>query len=516
MTPTTNSIKPNSFLITFGGRVCLPLIAVCVLTGCSIQLLAATPHITLQSSRRQLGVKAARHHPPALYPQVVNVASYTHNTTWYAISAYMDMRPQRFGALPTVTFLSAGPSEDVIVRRSLFARVFLRSNGAFVVILECSTSGFEPIHHHDTQHAVTSVICSTGSSWNIFNRLADETLGACLVLDSKTFCDNASIIPIGIPPNYPGPLLPQQKIALCVPGVRGGLYSKSFRFFTQYYRSLGVDSIYIYMAVPGYELAKEIENAAAKSDPQVVILPWCIQRGASYKCTPGQPIINDTRFLGFAGTNFAQLLAHQDCLYRAIGAYRWVVFVDLDEYILPMTSEIRTLHDLASASYATGDDPPAEIVIRSALYESCLPGERDHPSVPISHDIDSTSLPGMPRPLWSAARVSDFFPKSAYRTKFMCDPLGCDRLGVHFTLTMFCQRYPNVTMSTCNSFEAPINTSHVHHARARPRVRFGVSDISDISDLSESQPTCSDVHGVQEIDWTITNRAITIIRNGSF
>jgi hypothetical protein len=478
---------------------CLTLIVVCALTAGSFHV---PSHI--KSIRREVDVTPARHQPPALYPQVANIASYAHNTTWYAISAYMDMRPQSFGALPSLTFLSAGPTEDVKTRRSMFTRVFLRSNGAFVVLLECSTTGFERRHHHDTQHAVTTVICSTGSSWHVFKRLADEPLSACFVLDSESFCDHASAVPIGTPPNYPGPLLPQEKIALCVPGVRGDLYSESFRFFTQYYRSLGVDTMYIYMARPGYEIATEIENAAAKGEPEIVILPWCMQRGASYKCPPGQPIINSTRWFGFAGTNFAQLLAHQDCLYRSIGAFRWVVFVDLDEYIVPTTSKIRNLHDIATASYETGDDPPAEIVIRSAFYASCLPDLRDNSSVPLSPEIDLTTLEALPTILWSAARVSEIFPKSAYRSKYMCDPLRCDRLGVHYTFTMFCQRYSNVTMSTCKSNEAPIATARVHHARVRPR------------NPNVSAPRCSDIKGTQDIDWTMTNRAIDIIRSGDF
>jgi hypothetical protein len=206
--------------------LCLLLIVVGALTACLFHLLPS--HI--KSISREHGVKPARHHPPALYPQVVNVASYAHKTTWYAISAYMDMRPQRFGALPSVTFMSTGPAEDVKTRRPMFARVFLRRSGAFLVLLECSTTGFDGAHHHDTQHAVTSVLCSTGNSWHVFKRLADEPLGACLVHDSDSFCDHASVVPIGTPPNDPGPLLEGEKIALCVPGVRGDLCSNSFRF----------------------------------------------------------------------------------------------------------------------------------------------------------------------------------------------------------------------------------------------------------------------------------------------
>jgi hypothetical protein len=123
----------------------------------------------------------------------------------------------------------------------------------------------------------------------------------------------------------------------------------------------------------------------------------------------------------------------------------------------------------------------------------------------LSHEIDSTTLSELPMPLWSAARVSDFLSNAgAWRTKFMCDPLRCDRLGVHFTLNMFCQRYPNITTTSCKSIEPPITTGLVHHARARPR------------NPNVSPPICSDVEGLQEIDWTMTNRAIKIIRSGDF
>jgi hypothetical protein len=498
----STSIKPASLRfrsgVNFDGVFLSIVLAACVLTGCALQLVLPYQGGDTKSPSREYEVKAARHYPPALYPQVENAGFYAHNTTWYVISAYIDMRPERFGALPALTFLSAGPSEGVKQRRTLFARVFSQSNGAVIALLECSTSGFDGQHHHDTQHAVTSVICSTGSSWIAFKRLADKPLDACLQLDPKAFCDIASRVPIGTPQNYPLPLLPQQDIALCIPGVRGDIYRKSFRFFTDHYSSLRVDSIFVYMTRPGYDLAQEIENAAARSKPRLVILPWCMQRGASYKCKPGQPVIQNARWFGFAGTNFGQLLMHQDCLFRSIGAYRWVLFVDLDEYIVPMTSTTANLHDLALASYAVGDDPPAEIVIRSAFYESCLPDQRDHPSVALSANVDATALPDLPAPLWSAARVSEIFSKGTWRTKFMCDPLGCDRLGVHFALSMFCQRYPNVTTSACKSVEVPITAGVVHHARAASSVH--------------GEPlACSDVNGIQEIDWTLTNRALKIV-----
>lgn len=57
--------------------------------------------------------KEGRYYAPGLYPQVPKVFNFTHNTTWYATSAYIDMRPQIYNEPPSVVIIAAGRAKGL-------------------------------------------------------------------------------------------------------------------------------------------------------------------------------------------------------------------------------------------------------------------------------------------------------------------------------------------------------------------------------------------------------------------
>lgn len=301
-----------------------------------------------------------RYFSPALYPQVVDVRNFSHNAAWYAVSAYIDMRPQAYGDTPAVTIVTGGPVAEVRAGANWFARLFILRSGAFVTSLECDRTKYAPPDQHTSIHAAAAVVCKTSGYWQRLQSISDD-LGVCIVRSPKKFCDIASIVPVGKPPLYPKYPLPwaqsyldsdgrrtnQQdeaekdyhvgkgRIAACVPGVITDQYAPTLRFWLKYYREMGVDTAHIYMHSPGYEferIAEAIvaEQAAGRSRhlARLVLLPWCMQLGASYRCRKGQPTIPLSGYDEFVASNHGQILAHQDCLFRSLGTFRWAVFVD--------------------------------------------------------------------------------------------------------------------------------------------------------------------------------------------
>lgn len=462
-----------------------------------------------------------------LYPQISGLRNTTHNNTWYVISAYIDMRPLAYGQTPSVTLVSAGPTDKVKAGASWFAYIVTLHTRIHVTHLQCEVAHYSLAHQDSTTHVVATIACAAAGKWESIRNLPQE-LGVCLVASLDVICDATSIIPVSIPPRYPKypyqwadqyieagskaenrpkRAIPAEieyregrgRIAICVPGVRGDQYVETFPFFLEYYHRLGVDAVFLYMHQPGSAFVDLVSKIITQQDlgetgrPELIVLPWCIQVGATFGCKQAQPKIQSTGSYGVAGSNYGQYLAHQDCLHRAFGAYRWVVYVDLDEFILPRQIEVSNLHDLIGRSLqGSPKHAPAEIRFRSAFYETCLPSVAENASVAISPSIRwniSDVCARVPKPMCSVSRISGIFGTNV-RSKFICDPFGCDGVGVHKAASNFCARGTNKNMTpawhlACETVIASPQDAILHHARVKP-------------------PDCRHSH-VQDIDWTILN-----------
>jgi hypothetical protein len=318
------------------------------------------------------------------------------------------------------------------------------------------------------------------------------------------------------------------RIAMCIPGVRGDDYASSIEFFLRYYRKLGVDTVNLYMHSPGSQFAKIVETIAsdqqldtAKDFPRVVLLPWCLQLGASYKCQQGRAVAPLPGYFDFVGTNHGQLLAHQDCLFRSIGSFRWVLFVDLDEYVVPKSSQLLNLHDLiAKRALQNQGLAPSELTLRTAFYENCSPSESGKITVPLSPSIPQANLSILPRRAWAAARVSRVYPKLV-RTKFLCNPHECDRVAVHFDASKLSNRSDLAGRApywpiSGKTVVVPEHDAIIHHVRANarpPSERETIITHDRVRHGSEMETAleCHLVPGVQEQDWSMTNFVINVL-----
>jgi len=503
---------------------------------CQFSVIRGSIWVTLETSVKHAAetipsssADAGRRYPPILYPQLSGTnGGLPHNDTWYAISANVDMRLLAYGQPPPVTLVVAGPLAELRAGRNWYARIVILRTGATVAHATCHIPYNAREHELITTHATAIVACADVATWTKMRGVSDE-IGVCLVPDADTECHLSSIVPVGVPPRYPlypyawadrylgGDITPNEhtagfkhaeseyregrgRIALCVPGVRGDQYVASFPFFLDHYHRMGVDAVFLYMHQPGARFVSLVnsitgqqESGTDKGRPNLVILPWCLQRGATFGCKPRQAMIESPGYWDVTGPNHGQSLAHQDCLFRAFGTYRWVVYVDLDEFILPQRTNVLNLRDLVGASlrgrprYA-----PAEIQFRSAFYKTCLP---DNTSVAISSSInlDNRDIINLPWPMWAAARVSEIF-RQKVRSKFMCDPFGCDGVGVHYAIKPFCARRARNASSTwfeaCDFMVAPIKDAIIHHTRVERGGR-------------DQMTQCSYMRGVHELDWTM-------------
>lgn len=464
------------------------------------------------------------------------------------------MRPQVYGEPPAVSIVAAGPIEEVRLGSTWYARLFVLRTGAVITGLNCGITKNNPMDQHSSQHGDATVICKLAiQQWRDLRSMADE-LGVCMIRNrDDAFCDISSIIPVGVPPRYPKFPLPwadryvsndasrtksvihkeldylagKGRIAMCVPGVRGDAYATSLEFFLKYYRKMGVDTVNMYMHSPGNTFARIAESIAAqqatasKTDmPQLVLLPWCVQLGATYACKKGRHVSPLSGYSDFVGTNHGQLLAHQDCLYRSIGAFRWVLFVDLDEYIVPRRADLFSLQDLVRESAKQNKGiAAAELLIRTAFFEKCLPSSSGNVTVPLSPLIDHNKLSSLPRPALAGARVSHVYPERI-RTKYVCSPYECDRAGVHFDASKlnhrkeFAGKVPHWPISGKTQVLST-RDAIIHHIRADGRA---ASERETISTRTKYQndygldaiPLCGSVKGLQEQDWCMTNFAVSL------
>jgi hypothetical protein len=192
-------------------------------------------------------------------------------------------------------------------------------------------------------------------------------------------------------------------------------------------------------------------------------------------------------------------------LNRIVYFDRWVptagsYLLTPDEYILPRVSELRNFHDIIKRAIDKAKNlAPAEIAFHTAFYESCLPFASDNGSVPLSPDINEGQFPTLPKPAWSPARVSTVYPMQT-KAKYMCDPLACDRVGVHYVISKVCERYKNTTKqarwpASCNKGVVMQDDAINHHVQVKNR------------NGSEDFTTCNNLHGVRGLDWGMTNFA---------
>jgi Glycosyltransferase family 92 len=473
---------------------------------------------------------SAHRFPPSLYVQNAERDAGP-DTRWYVVSAFVDTRPLAFREPGGVTLVASGPRDEIRKGKSWVAVIsrLSGSNGGVqreIARIQCAPTHFVwfDTHPNNATHCGATIFCSDDSAWDVLKRMPHATIGVCLIDDagSPTGCARRSIVPVTLPYNYPeyptawgaalladafdpsavlpaaiahraarGPIAQMEAslkgeggIAMCISPISGGIYTSTLRFFLQYYGEMGVDHVYMYMRRPSDTFKALVEGivdeqraAHVQSDiPTLEIVPWCLQQDATYGCAPGQHKL-EPGFFNVAASNFGQILQIQDCFLRAMGRYRWMLTVDLDEYIVPHVPYIQNLKDMIAANVLREPSgrlvAPSEVRYRTAFYEPCLPGDADR-ALMSQQTQDAFFLrepESYPRPLWAAVRISETFDPVT-RSKFMCDTLTCDRVGIHFGFTTLCDRFKGQAAwpMACTSapvYELPAEQMLIHHTRAQ-------------------------------------------------
>lgn len=470
----------------------------------------------------------AHRHPPSLY-----VADYgrSPDKRWYVVSAFMDTRPLAFRQPGAITLVASGPHDEVRKGKPWFAIILAlyehdNSIRSEIARIDCGPTQFLPHDSHPdfTTHIAATIVCSDASAWNALKRMPHAKLGVCLMDDatSTSGCGvRNSIVPVTLPYNYPhfpttwgaelstdsiastpssgiakskparravarmeASLKGEGDIAMCISPVAGGLYTSTLPFFMKHYGEMGVSHIFMYMRRPPKPFVDLVEGIVDEQRtarvqgivPSLELLPWCLQQDATYGCVPGQHKI-EPGFWKVASASFGQILQIQDCFMRSIGRYRWTLMVDLDEYAVPHAPYIKNLHDLVANNLLrepTGKlIAPSELRFRSAFFEPCLPGDADraHMSQQAQHALFSRDPESYPRPIWAAARISEVLGPNT-RSKYMCDTLTGDRVGIHFMYTTLCERFKTESLwpAACTSapkYVLPIEHILLHHARRK-------------------------------------------------
>ncbi|XP_035827141.1 beta-1,4-galactosyltransferase galt-1 [Aplysia californica] len=108
--------------------------------------------------------------------------------------------------------------------------------------------------------------------------------------------------------------------AICVPPLFGDISVYRFIEFMELSRLLGADHVFFY----NYSIPPDLSDALVyyTRKNMATVLPWKL---------PADVTSGKVWYQG-------QLLAHNDCLYRAIPRYDLVSFNDLDEFIVPHTN----------------------------------------------------------------------------------------------------------------------------------------------------------------------------------
>jgi hypothetical protein len=266
------------------------------------------------------------------------------------------------------------------------------------------------------------------------------------------------------------------RTAICIQPVRGDYYASSLAFFLEYYgAALGVDAVFMYMHSPGQKMLKAAADAVVAGGtggrPAVSLVPWCATRRANYTgCSDeGGELPRESHI-----HNFAQALQLQDCLYRAVGAFRWVLNLDLDEYVRMPPARARgtnvsaaaaaagglrriTLAGLVKAQRAGGGKStralpaPAEIGFRTSIVAAGVPVEpgRLPTDVTVRVELSSTlrgwqsterlAAAGVPYP--AAAPIGQIAVlKYTERSKYAFDPLLVKTLSIHDVRETLCRQ----------------------------------------------------------------------------
>jgi hypothetical protein len=129
--------------------------------------------------------------------------------------------------------------------------------------------------------------------------------------------------------------------SICTAPLRTGKTDVFLPQFLEYYKSMGSSQVKVYLE----SSSESLDEILARYSDFVEIIPWNLP--------PCALVLNDSE-LSICSTSrgyvhyFAQSAAINDCMLRASGQSRWVLFVDFDEFLSPQGTLDSTLTETFS------------------------------------------------------------------------------------------------------------------------------------------------------------------------
>ncbi|KAL8597466.1 hypothetical protein ACOMHN_047693 [Nucella lapillus] len=213
-----------------------------------------------------------------------------------------------------------------------------------------------------------------------------------------------------------------ENIGVCVPPLFGHLTLASIINFIQMCKVLGAGRVFMYVGAASSEIKKFLTYHSQK-DASLSVIDWNL---------PGNVTASRDK-VWYHG----QLLAIQDCLYHNMAAFRFLLFMDLDEMLVPRQSN--TWQDMLSKMVTQQNKHSvAALTFKSAFFDPArLPQESEN--IVYFQHLHRTA---------STSRV---------RHKLMVQPMMVFELGIHHLSKGFSEE--------CKSVEVSEKVALLHHYR---------------------------------------------------
>ncbi|CAH1777969.1 unnamed protein product [Owenia fusiformis] len=207
---------------------------------------------------------------------------------------------------------------------------------------------------------------------------------------------------------------PKNSIGICVSTIYGSLSPVNFAQFIEYYRGMGVNNFYLYEAL---NITKDLSKLLTWYEKKGILeyIPWRLPLGdKSYPKRASQDFFD----------NLVQKAGSTDCIYRNYGRHKWMLHVDVDEFIVPKLD--MTIDQIITRVSNQKNYPQKVSSLRFHHVQFCIdqaPNNRTDNDKDAEFDLlfDKYQMSSKPWPMqfWGA------------RTKFLSNPSGVEYVGSH-------------------------------------------------------------------------------------
>ncbi|CAH1786867.1 unnamed protein product [Owenia fusiformis] len=207
---------------------------------------------------------------------------------------------------------------------------------------------------------------------------------------------------------------PDNSIGVCVSTIYGNLSSVNFAEFVEYYRGMGINNFYLYEAL---NITEDLSK----------LLTWYEKKGV-LKYIPWRLPFGDNSYPERASQNFFDNHVHKaqnmDCIYRNYGRHKWMLHVDVDEFIVPKLD--MTIDQMITRVSKQENYPQKVSSLRFLHVQFCIdqpPNNKTNIDKNAEFDLlfDRYQISSKPWPITAGGA----------RTKFLSNPAGVEYVGSH-------------------------------------------------------------------------------------